>query len=107
MLQPKKIKRSRPQREQMRNVVRAYLEDHPCTHCGFSDPRALEFHHRDPTTKVAEIGSLVNQGGPLHAILLEIQKCDVLCRNCHAIHHRKREGWFIREYDLVDTKATA
>lgn len=86
-------------REHMRNVVRAYLETHPCKRCGFDDPRALQFHHRDPTTKSDEIGRLVNNGGPLHKIMSEIAKCDVLCSNCHDIHHAKMRGWFILEQD--------
>jgi len=65
----------------MRNVVRGYLSTHPCKRCGFSDPRALQFHHRDSTTKDGEIGKMANNGGPLHKLLSEMQKCDVLCSN--------------------------
>ena len=83
----------------MKQVVRGYLSTHPCKRCGYADPRALQFHHRDPTTKKNEVGAIANNGGPLHALLIEIEKCDVLCANCHAVHHQKERGWFIEDID--------
>lgn len=81
-------------RQRRKDVVVAYLEDHPCIRCGFDDPRALEFHHREPSTKVSEVARMVNKQRPIGEILEEIQKCDVLCANCHAIHHAEERGWF-------------
>lgn len=58
-----------------------------CKKCGFDKhPRALEFHHRDPATKFFEIASAITGIGFL-VFLAEIEKCDVLCANCHAAHH--------------------
>lgn len=92
-------KKSRKSREYMKQVVRGYLETHPCKWCGFADPRALHFHHRDPSSKVNEVGRYVNNGGPLNLLLIEVEKCDVLCANCHAIHHQRERGWWIQEFD--------
>lgn len=56
-----------------------------CVRCGFSDYRALQFHHRRPEEKsfaVGEAGSMAYA-----SVLREIEKCDVLCANCHSIEH--------------------
>jgi len=58
-----------------------------CVECGFDNPVALQFHHRDPSQKVIEIGEARNQGWSIKRILEEIEKCDVLCANCHWIKH--------------------
>ena len=83
----------------MKGVVNGYLSTHPCRDCGYTDPRALQFHHRDRTTKKTEVGRIVNNGGPLHALLTEIAKCDILCANCHSLHHQRERGWWIDEFD--------
>jgi hypothetical protein len=61
-----------------------------CLHCGFnSHHAALEFHHRDPKTKKFRLGESRNYSWK--KVLEEIEKCDVLCSNCHAIlEHDKR-----------------
>jgi hypothetical protein len=55
-----------------------------CQRCGYNeDPRALHFHHRDPEDKEF---SLSWAGSSADArIQAEIEKCDVLCANCHAV----------------------
>jgi hypothetical protein len=63
-----------------------------CAKCGFAvHPKALDFHHRDPATKLFGIGKFVN-GRSCNAenkqiVREEIEKCDVLCANCHRILH--------------------
>lgn len=57
-----------------------------CTTCGFSHPAALDFHHKDPSKKEAHIHRLLKNG--LNSKLQkELEKCIVLCANCHRIHH--------------------
>ena len=68
-----------------------YLADHPCVDCGESDPRCLEFDHRDPGTKTANVATLVQRAGAWKVILAEIEKCDVRCANCH---RRRTSGQF-------------
>jgi 5-methylcytosine-specific restriction endonuclease McrA len=54
-----------------------------CALCGYDKiPDSLEFHHIDPTTKSFGIAS----GGTCHdleADLQEVQKCILVCANCH------------------------
>ena len=57
-----------------------------CTKCGFSHIAALDFHHEDPTEKEHNVNRLVSDGRFKKAYA-EIEKCIVLCANCHRIHH--------------------
>ena len=74
-------------RKAARRHVDHYLSRHPCKACGVDDARVLQFHHRDPKRKEMMISTMVSRGLSLVSIDLEIEKCDVLCANCHAIHH--------------------
>ncbi len=55
--------------------------------CGESHPAALQFHHRDPTTKLFTIGNAYSRYKSDEELENEIAKCDVLCGNCHRILH--------------------
>jgi hypothetical protein len=57
-----------------------------CIKCGFSHPAALDFHHRDKDGKDFNPSQLIGQTNK-NRFLEEVQKCDVLCANCHRIHH--------------------
>jgi hypothetical protein len=64
-----------------------------CLRCGFSHPAALQFHHRDPSSKEFEVTTAVRQGWARARILAEIAKCDCLCANCHFIlHYEERKA---------------
>jgi hypothetical protein len=52
-----------------------------CSTCEESDPDCLDFHHLDPTTKECEISNMVKRSEEV--ILCEVNKCIVLCANCH------------------------
>lgn len=55
-----------------------------CIRCGESHPACLQFHHRDPSTKLFAITRWSKSALKLRA---EIAKCDILCANCHFKHH--------------------
>ena len=56
-----------------------------CIRCGNTDKRVLDFHHRDKDSKEQDVATLRVAGYSQDRILKEIQKCDVLCANCHRI----------------------
>lgn len=58
-----------------------------CSSCGFNHPAALQFHHIDPSTKKSEVSSMVASAISRKTIIKEIEKCIVLCANCHMILH--------------------
>ena len=83
------------QKERIRETNR-YLQELKktlrCARCGFSDHRALEFHHLDPEVKEFAIGDIARRGGSRQSLLREIDKCVVLCANCHRIEHYRDDG---------------
>lgn len=60
--------------------------DRACLRCGFSDPCALDFHHRDPKEKSFKIADRA-WNVSWERLLEEVEKCDILCANCHRIEH--------------------
>ena len=84
--------RKRRVRDDAREYVWQYLSTHPCISCGASDPVVLEFHHREG--KDNAVSEMVAGGYPIHTIQKEIDKCDVLCANCHRKLTHTERGWF-------------
>lgn len=59
-----------------------------CSKCGFDHPAALDFHHVDPNEKEFNISlSKSAYKNNKEGLLKEIEKCIVLCSNCHRIEH--------------------
>jgi hypothetical protein len=79
-------------RDEAREYVWNYLAMHPCQSCGASDRVVLEFHHREGKDKA--ISEMLAGGYPIHATQAEIDKCDVLCANCHRKITHTTRGWF-------------
>jgi hypothetical protein len=66
-----------------------YFNSHACVDCGESDPVVLEFDHlRDKSFAVT--AKLVNYRW--ERILEEIEKCEVVCANCHRRRTARRRG---------------
>lgn len=65
-----------------------------CSRCDESDPVALDFHHRTPESKFLTVSQMVSRGYGLEALMIEIEKCDVLCSNCHRKEHFYRSVEF-------------
>lgn len=59
-----------------------------CARCGVKDPRVLDFHHKDGKEKEFSIGSSRRAVG-FERIKKEIEKCVVVCANCHRILHNE------------------
>lgn len=58
-----------------------------CNRCNETHPATIQFHHTDPTTKEITLGSAIRYGWNKKRILKEIEKCEVLCANCHFKEH--------------------
>lgn len=56
-----------------------------CKFCDESRFPCLDFHHRDSGEKLGTIGQV--RHWPQDKLLAEIEKCDVVCANCHRWHH--------------------
>ena len=63
-----------------------------CQNCGVNHPACLEFHHRDRSEKTNAVSNLVRRYAQPEQLKREIEKCDVLCANCHAKLHWKQNS---------------
>ena len=68
-----------------------------CTNCGYKRSiAALIFHHIDPSTKDFSIARKYNLSWK--RIKTELDKCELLCANCHAeVHFRKWEKFVTQD----------
>ena len=74
--------RSKRQRAQ-RAEVAAFKQREGCNDCGYNErSEALDFDHV-VGTKLFSIGT--QMGRKMETIMNEINKCDVVCANCHRI----------------------
>ena len=61
-----------------------------CNHCGgVFHIAAFDFHHIDPSQKELDVG-LILQCSDAY-LLKELDKCILLCANCHRIHHYEEQ----------------
>lgn len=71
-----------------------------CSKCNYSKCiAALEFHHLDPNEKDFGIGS-----GDIKAwkkVKIELDKCIILCANCHREEHEKIRGQGVNRTHFV------
>ena len=58
-----------------------------CSRCSENDVVCLEFHHLDPSKKEIGLSQANRAGWSKKRILKEIEKCSVLCSNCHKKLH--------------------
>jgi hypothetical protein len=75
-----------------REYAYQYLLTHPCEECGESDVRVLEFHHKGE--KDMAVAAMVSAGYSIERIQTEIDKCTILCANCHRKLTVEERGWF-------------
>jgi hypothetical protein len=81
------LHRRRGPRSELKQRAVDHLGGH-CQRCGFSDSRALVFHHRDPKSKRFNIGNAFDRDDlSWEELCLELDKCDLLCANHHLIIH--------------------
>jgi len=83
------IDRATAQRRDTMEWWKEYKQKLSCQVCGESRSWCLDFHHTDPSIKEGTVSSMIRSKSR-EAILEEISKCVVVCRNCHADIHYKQ-----------------
>ncbi len=85
--------RNAERRKMLTDIIQQQKVGKSCTQCGISDPRMLDFHHLDSSTKGGNIAKAVGQNWSVKRLLQEIAKCETVCANCHRIlHWEERNG---------------
>ena len=65
-----------------------------CEHChqSYIYSGVYDFHHKDPTIKEFGIARGLINNKPMEDLLTEVDKCLMLCSNCHRIEHARLKG---------------
>jgi hypothetical protein len=69
-----------------------FLRERPCVDCGETDPIVLEFDHLADKEFSISAGL---RGRRWADVIREIDKCEVVCANCHR-RRTARRGGFVR-----------
>ncbi len=79
-------------RQEIKEWFWNYKKKLSCSRCGDSHPAIIDFHHTNSEEKEAGIVEMVVNGYSKETILAEIEKCEVVCSNCHRkIHYDERD----------------
>lgn len=74
--------------QQKKNEIQDLKKNKKCIKCGYNKcGAALDFHHIDPEEKDEIIQRMVSNNYSLDKVFEEIEKCVVLCANCHREFH--------------------
>ena len=70
-----------------KKAIQDYKSNHPCSDCHKQYPHfVMEFDHvPERGKKTIDISKALCLGWALARILKEIEKCDVVCANCHRL----------------------
>ena len=92
--------RSEKIRKEMYQFLDDYKENHGCKICEETEPCCLVFHHLNPQEKDLSISMAVRKGWGKARLQKEIDKCVVLCANCH----RKLHAGVTQLVEVEDSK---
>lgn len=73
-----------------RRRLRSWVNDRKERDCNVSTPAVLDFHHPSPESKEMAIGEMVTHGYGKARLREEMERCVVLCSNCHRKEHADR-----------------
>jgi predicted ATP-binding protein involved in virulence len=73
-------------RKRLNDIQMHYKCRNPdCPWKGEYTPEMLDFHHYDPESKSGQISLMLSSR--TEKLAAEVNKCIILCRNCHALFH--------------------
>ena len=78
-------------KKELRDWFNEYKSKLACELCGEAETVCLDFHHRDAHEKDFTIATFKQNGWSREKVLNEIQKCMVVCANCHRKLHAKKK----------------
>jgi 5-methylcytosine-specific restriction endonuclease McrA len=95
--------RNKRRRDAVRRIIRE-AKDRECADCGVRYPfYVMDFDHRVAAEKRINIGRDAMRGRcSLDDLMKEIDKCDVLCANCHRARTHRRDLQLGRQDSNLD-----
>lgn len=88
------LKRRKKEKQsiQKRKFIIQYFHSNPCVDCGETNILVLQFDHLNPEEKKYEISTILSNNYSLKLLKEEINKCEVVCANCHSKRTAKTFG---------------
>lgn len=83
-------KRAKHRQKKLSVLWSEYKSNLKCEICDESRSWCLDFHHIDPGAKEGNLSKMVKNNSRI-SLELELSKCIVVCRNCHADIHYKQK----------------
>lgn len=80
-------------------IYEVIKESNGCVDCGERNMVVLDFDHRDPNTKSFSISGAHKSKVSWDMLVEEINKCDIVCANCHRIRTAKMFGNWRLDFD--------
>jgi hypothetical protein len=90
-----------------KQILLDYKNTNGCEKCGYNNCNAaLEFHHIDPKTKDVNLSNMrIRKDGFISDYIKEeLDKCQVLCSNCHRDHHAPKEFYKENKEEILNVK---
>lgn len=81
------LKKRKEKHQERKNWFNEYKSKQVCSKCPENHPGCLDFHHTNPEEKEMEVTMMLSGKWSLDRIKKEIEKCIVLCSNCHRKLH--------------------
>jgi len=75
-------------KQEIKNWIQEYKSNLKCSECEEDHPATIDFHHKTGE-KDQSVSNLVANGYSIERIKKELNKCEVLCANCHRKKHFK------------------
>jgi len=85
------IQRTKENKLKKKKFVEDYKKERECEDCGEGFYRCLQFHHRNPEEKFKGVSEMADLNYSIERIKDEIEKCDLVCANCHRKRHYEEE----------------
>ena len=86
--------------QEKKNIIQELKSKCACAKCGDTRGYVLDYHHLDPKQKNNTVSRLISNNSNLDKTFEEIEKCIVLCANCHREFHyfEKQKNITIQDY---------
>ena len=93
--------RNKQGHKRRRDFITNYKADRGCSRCDEKHVACLQFHHRNPAEKDFSITDLLKYHRSMEILMKEIEKCEVICANCHLKHHWQDRLDKDQEHDII------
>lgn len=100
------VKRNKKNRKVLQDYILQHFKTNSCKDCGNGDIRVLEFDHLPQFRKSKDISRLLAASVSTKTLQKEIDKCEVVCANCHKIRTVERSKVNYRKFKSMDSQET-